>query len=378
MRRDVLFRERLRVYQEGREKKEYMCEVVKREEGIEIRMYDQIDIFNILLFSIEEREYQQMKEAQGIRVDYFVFQRKIVEMLQRVGKEELLLSVGQRKAVIFERSDFRNIVYIELPLSPMPDTQIRLHVSEIIREMQMSNAKSERECTILRDEARRKEQAYTKRISMLEEQLERIEKEHRESSTREKDIQHRYSTEITEKEMIQADLERYKVLYEKAIDEAKKNSERIGRAAESEGLLREKERRCAILEEDLRKANEIIKRNFEEIKERKRAEISLSNQVEEERAKKEEVETKVAQLEVDLIEKCEEIKMQEEMEKERKEAIESLKAMNRSLSKKLESAYRVYSRIYGRTEKVAEEEESTRTDETGTTSSLIVPESINY
>lgn len=367
------------MYEEEREKKEYVCEVLRKSESIEIRFYDQIDIFNILLCTIEEREYYRMKEAQGIKVDYFVFQKKLVEMLERVAANALILSIVQRRAFILERSDFRNIVQVELPLAPIPEEQLRVHISEIVGEMQMSSTQNQRECMLLREESKRKEQAYIQKISSLEERIDRLAQEHRETETREKDINFKYSSEKTDRKLLKSELERYKSLYEKISEDAERNAERVAKAAENDKLLREKEKICHTLEEDLRKANEIIRRSFEEIKERKKAEAALKEQIEDIRQQKEEIASRNTQIEVELVEKKEEVKALEDMERERKEVVESLKAMNRSLGKKLESAYRVYSRIYGRPEqKAADDSESTKTEETATSSSLIAPESINY
>ncbi|KAI5184322.1 hypothetical protein NEHOM01_0067 [Nematocida homosporus] len=375
---DLLFSERIRVLEESGLFKEFKVEVLRKTSCLELRLYDQLDIFHILISRIDENEYYQLKAVQGIRVDFFVFQRKVVEMLERVHRSELILSLVGRTAVILERNDFKNIVQIELPLVDMPEGEFRTYVSEMVNEMVASSSKSKREQVLLKEEMKRKEAVYAQRLSRLEAEIQETAAKYQDLLSKEKERESDLEQQMAKSETDRADAIKYKQLYEELATETAKNASRLSRVDSLEISWREKERSCKLLEEDLKKANEIIKRNFEEIKERKRAEAQISAYLDEARLEKEEIENRNTQLEVDLLEKKEEIKVLEEMERERKEVIDALKHLNRSLNKKLESAYRVYSRLHGRLPPTRPEEEETSKTEDSSGTSLVAPESIHY
>ncbi|KAI5188599.1 hypothetical protein NECID01_0212 [Nematocida sp. AWRm77] len=377
MKGEILFSGTLKAEREHSGRKEFRCELERKHSSIELRMHDQADIFNILVSKVEEHEYSHMKDVQGIRVDYYTFVRKMAEMLGKVQREELSLSVTDTKAVIVERGDFKNIVQIELPLSTMGDVQFKRYVADVVRELQVQNAQSTRENAALREERERSEKMYRREKQSLEEEAAVLRKKYQEVSSEHQEKEGVLETLQQKARRMEEGMHKYQSMYEQASKELGEYTEKIAHVKDIEARKREKERECALLKEDLAKANEIIKRNFEEIKAKKKAEHAFLEDMEEIRTEKARTESTNTQLEAELVEKKEEMKVLEEMGRERKEVIDTLKAQNRILTHKLESAYRVYARLYGRSSPAALfEDDDTKTEDTA--SSLIAPESLNY
>jgi len=374
---EVLFRDVLKAFDREGGVKEVRCELLRKPAHMEVRLIDESDLFNVLISRVEESGYEKMKLEQGIRVEYLGFVKKFAEMLEKAKEGRLVLLLSSASLKVLERSDFKNIVQIELPVKMMGEEQFKSYVSEVLGELQTENARYRRENAYLKEEAQRKTQISSDRARRLEEELEEARKTAKEA-VKERNALEQEAKERREKNAKSSeDLARYVRLYEQIASEAAAGAEKVARAKETEEKLREKEKQHRTLEEDLRKANEIIKRGFEEAKERRKAETALASELEAVKIEKEEALSGSAHLEAELEEKREEVRALEEMERERKEVIDSLKMLNRSLSKKLETAYRVYARLYGRTgaEKIPEEDD-TRTEEN--TSSVIAPESVQY
>ncbi|OAG29460.1 hypothetical protein NEDG_00593 [Nematocida displodere] len=374
--REILFSERVKVHHEG-VSKEFKCELIRTHRGIEVRMYDQSDIFNILISRIEESEYYRIKEVQGIRVDYFVFVKKLVEMLEKVAENRLLLSLTEHKAAILERSDFKNIVQIELPLTTMPEAQFRRYVAEVVNDLQLASGRAERELSSTREEAERRGHLAAQTQARLEEELREVSQKFQALLATHRETEQQKNQHQSQGQNLGEELGRYRALYENLQSETARKHDKMQRVEEIDTRLREAERKSRMLEEDLKKANEIIKRTFDDVKEKKRTEAALKEEIEELSSQKKELEQANAQLEGEVLERREEIRMHEEMERERKEVIGSLKLLNRSLTKRLDSTYRVYTNLYGRTAAdPLSEEDTMRTDDT--TSSIVVPETLHY
>lgn len=319
---------------------EYACELSKKTNAFELKMYNQ-GTFTILLSKINETEYYSIKETQSIRVDFERFITTLGELLRRVQKKELYIEAHGTLKII-ERNTFRNILHLELPLKDLSETEYKVYISDILSKVNRKMACLERENSILREEL-----SSSRRTA---EEMER-----------------KYKQDIS-------DLERYRDERIRQTDEFEmKISNLKSRNEKYEMELEAVKRQNRIIEEDLRKANDIIKKNFEDIKQKIKTENILKQEISNSKHEKEDLETINNRLEMDVMEKNEEIKILKELEVERTEAISNLKTLNKSLNRKLESTYRIYNRIYKPHE---ENEDETRTEDT--TSSMVAPESIHY
>ncbi|KAI5160202.1 hypothetical protein NEAUS03_0966 [Nematocida ausubeli] len=336
---EVLFSGPLSV-QKNSSTAEYICELAKKPEFFELKLYNQAT-FTIMLSKLNESEYYTIKETQSIRVNYVSFIATLSELLKRVQRKELFIEVGSTIKII-ERNTFRNILHLELPLKNLTESEYKMYISEILSKLNRKTSALERENSILKEELMSARRANDDMTQRYREELEKLE-----STT------HRSRREAGDLEMKVNSLK-------KITDESALEIDRL-----------KKENR--ILEDDLKKANDIIKRNFEDLKGRIKSETLLKEETRNYKQEKEDIEAINSRLEMEVMEKNEEIKILKELEEERAEAINNLKIMNKSLNRKLESTYRIYNRIY---KKHDETEEDTKTEET--TSSLIAPESIQY
>ncbi|KAI5190038.1 hypothetical protein NEMIN01_0823 [Nematocida minor] len=336
---EVLFSGALNIFKDG-STAEYTCELSKKPNAFELKLYNQAS-FTILLSRINETEYYSIKETQSIRVDFFRFMTTLAELLKRVQRKELFIEVGSTLKIV-ERNAFRNILHLELPLKDLSEAEYKMYISDILSRLNRHTAALERENSILKEELSSARHTAEELRKKHEEEMDDFESHKKQKLRQEDELSARISelTSLNEKHTM--DVERLK----------KQNR---------------------IIEEDLRKANDIIKRNFEDLKNKIKTENILKQETNNYKHDKEELETINNRLEMDLMEKNEEIKILKELETERIEAINNLKVLNKSLNRKLESTYRIYNRIYKPQE---ENEEDSRTEET--TSSLIAPESIHY
>lgn len=336
---EVLFSGPLSIFKDG-SSEEYACELSRKTDSFELKIYNQ-STFTIMLSKIKETEYYNIKETQCIRVDFERFVKTLGELLKRVQKKELYIEAGHTLKII-ERNTFRNILHLELPLKDLSEAEYRIYISDILSRINRRMSSLERENTILKEELS--------------------------SSRREvEEIGNRYKREISELETHRNERFRQAEEFESKISDLKSRNE--GYAVDIETLRRQNR----AIEEDLRKANNIIKKNFEDLKLKIKTENILKQEVNDYRHDKEDLEAANNRLEMEVIEKNEEIKILKELEIERGEAMNNLKALNKSLNRKLESTYRIYNRIYKPQE---DTEEDTRTEDT--TSSLVAPESIHY
>ncbi|KAH9386919.1 uncharacterized protein NEMAJ01_1815 [Nematocida major] len=332
--REILFTGRVpAVSASGRS--EFSCEITRREETFQMKMYDPRN-FTIFLCRLTESEYFAVKERQSIRVDYAGFVRALCDLLKRVQRGDLYMEVDESVKII-ERNPFRNILHLELNLHKISEAEYRGYAAEILSEITRKKESAERESAGLREEIRRI----------------REREEAEQESARRRDEERRNIREREEAEQ----------------ESARKRAEEA--LSREEEAVRENERlqkQSRVLEEDLKKANEIIRKNFEELKSRVKAESLLRQELNEHREERASLEEECHRLEMQVLEAGEEIKLMKEMESERKEAIGSLKALNKSLSRKLESTYRIYNRVYKETD------DDTKTEE----SSIVAPESVQY
>ncbi|KAI5178213.1 hypothetical protein NEFER01_1391, partial [Nematocida sp. LUAm1] len=293
--KELLFSKKIKGAGEEGRSKEYFCEVLRKDSFLEVRFTEQLDLFNLLICKIDEKEYYQMKEIQGIRVDYYLFQRKLIELLERVYKEELTITFLKNKALIVERNDFKNIVQVELLVSPIADAQLKGYASEILKNLQLENMRYKRDSSLLKEETERKESMLHRTISQLEEEASEYRRRYEETLPREKTLAKQLE-EVKEKETLLLESEkRYKHLYEQLSEEKRENAGKVDRASRTENELREKERHIKSQEEDLRKANEIIKKNFEEIRDRRKEIIHMQQEMKNLAEQKEDVENKALQ-----------------------------------------------------------------------------------
>ncbi|KAI5156264.1 hypothetical protein NEPAR05_0425 [Nematocida parisii] len=319
---------------------EYNCELHKKTDSFELKMYNQ-DTFTIILSKLNESEYYTIKETQSIRVDYSSFIVILSELLKRVQRNELFIEIGSTLKII-ERNTFRNILHLELPLKNLTQTEYKLYISDILSKLNRKTSSLERENSILKEELSSSRKTNEELMGKYREEIEKREKDNYQIKREAHDL----DTQLIR---------------------IKKESAEY--SSEIERIKKEKQ----VLEDDLRKANDIIKRNFEDIKSKVKTETLLKEEARNYKTEKEEIELINNKLEMEIMEKNEEIKILKEMESERIGAINNLKVLNKSLNRKLESTYRIYNRIYKKQEDV---EDDSKTEET--TSSLISPESINY
>lgn len=333
--KEVLFSGRLPITPTSVERSTSLkCEVIKTHEHLEIRLTDTKDMFNLYYSYITPSEYHNIRREQDLRVDYERFTYKLLEMLNDAVKGNLLLLFGKdgSKLVFLERNDFRNIVRLEVKLSRPDDVHFRRYISDIIGKTETENTRLARENAILKSEVETKDSSYSSTVSRLESELSSI---------------------TTEYSGVKRNVDRYV----QEIQELKREIQKNDMASSS--LQMEKDRRIVQIEEDLGKANELVKRFMDESVERKRmAGVLQANEKELERIREE------------WKEKTERVRELEEIRDEKNEVIKTLKTTNEALTSKLDNMHAIYSKIYKQS-KTSKEDSSEAMEDSN---SLVLPE----
>lgn len=373
--KDTAFCETLEVFDEAGTSREHRCEILESPTSVTVRLFDLSDIFRVFVAEIREDTYHRLRESQGIRVGFRVFREKLREMLERVKRRDLILSVVSNTAIILERNDFKNITQLELSLLPLDESEVRKYILAAFAEAERTGREVRAENTVLREEMRRKNEGQQQSISQLRQELtglrESLHAQRRQLSDAEEEKRRNAERAAAAEENAAI----HKSQRESVEAEIRSIREKISRADTLEARAQAQDLKVKSVEEDLHKANAIIKRTLEELKEKKNLVMRLQEELDSLHVQKEALEREAARTELLLLEKTEEIRSISELARERKEAVDSLKILNRSLNKRLSSTYRVYSHLYntGPLSPCGSDEEPETLD-TNSSSTAVVPE----
>lgn len=324
------------------------CDVVRSDDGIEIRLIDTRDVFTFYLSTITPSEFYVMKREQDIIVDYERFVSVVVKMFHELhsGRLRGLFSKETNKFLFVEKDEFRNIVRLELSFSKPDETHYKMYLGDMIGRMEAEGVRLAKENGMLRDKCKNGEKELRDRIRYLEEEVrsgqKKMDKLYKEnellsekSDSRAAEID-RLNSKVYELEKengrLQYELEKLKL-------QDVKNSSLIERAQEME-----KETRT--LKGELNTANEIIRKYSEEMAQMKGLVSGNEEASRDLRSDNKKYKSEVEELRKKLKGVEEKMKRMREDLRAKEARLKDLETENMGLVKNLENAQNVYNHFY--------------------------------
>lgn len=324
------------------------CDITKSQDLLEVRLIDSGDIFYVC--SLSPSDFYVLKREQDLIVDYESFIPILVKLFHGVSTNRLfaLFSKETSRFMFVEKSDFRNIVRLELKFLKPDESHYKRYLSDIISRMESDNIKLLKENGMLKEQCISGDKQLKDRIGYLEQEnstlKSRVEKLYKESDrlTNEsyskgleiKDLKTKILDLEKENTSLVYDVEkaRIEIVKNKSLDEKNKEMEKdlndLRREMETaNGIIRKLKEDNGSLKTSLEKFEEVGKNTKSENK-------KMKNELDELKKKLRGVEEKYK-------------KNKEEL-KNRESQIKQLENENQGLARRLENAQSVYNHFYSK------------------------------
>ncbi|KAF9763671.1 Spindle assembly abnormal protein 6 like protein [Nosema granulosis] len=326
------------------------CDITKTDELVDIRLIDTRDIFTFYVCSLTPSDFYVLKREQDLIVDYDKFIPILVKLFHGVSTNRLcaLFSKETWKFMFVEKSEFRNIVRLELSFLKPDESHYKRYLSDIISRMESDNIRLIKENGMLKEQCLNGDKQMKDRMGYLEEELSshktKIERLYKESD--------RLTNENYNKGMEIKDLKNKVLSLEKentnlSYDVEKAKLE-IVKNKNFEEKNKEIEKEVQELRKEIDTANEIIRKMREE-----NLNLKTSLEKHEDSGKGVKNENKKLKSELDDLKKkyrgLEEKSRKNKEDLKQKEAqIKQLENENQGLSRRLENAQSVYNHFYSK------------------------------
>lgn len=344
------------------------CDIVRREERLEIRLIDIKDLFSFFVCTISSGDFYLLKREQDIRVDFETFIRKIVEMFHSLTRNKLvgLFSRETNKFTFLERNDFKNIVRLELRFTKPDEMHYKRYLSDLIYRMESDNIKLIKENNFLKEQCKNGDIEMQEKIKFLEIDIRESERRSNNVIRELGALEDKYLRKCSElnsfeKENYEMKEDLKKITYEmdrlkesehknvsqnRKLNELKMENKKLEEKVED--LTEDKK----ILEEETQRLKNFYDEKKEESKELKGSSVKIKKELEELKEKNKALEEKYKNI--------------KNSTKNNENKIKELENENKVLKKKLENTQSVYHHFYNKNN----QNPSPESDETALFSSL--------
>ncbi|EOB14533.1 Laminin subunit beta-4 [Nosema bombycis CQ1] len=338
------------------------CDITRSDDLVEVRLIDTRDIFTFYVCNLSQSDFYILKREQDLIVDYESFIPILVKLFHGILTKRLfaLFSKETTKFMFVEKSEFRNIIRLELPFLKPDESHFKRYLSDIIERMESYNIKLIKENGMLKEQCINGDKQMKDKISYLEGESSslkiKLEKIYKESD--------KLNKENLEKDLNLKDLKNKIFKLEKDNNELNYDLEKSKlEIVKNQGIksnIDNYEKEIINLKKEIETANEIIKDLKEENKEIK----SNKEHFEEENLK---IKKSNENLKKDLEDFKKKLKnlinKNKQLEEENEKIIksnENLKKEGENIKKKLENAQSVYNHFYNKKMEIEsiEEEDS--------------------
>lgn len=326
------------------------CDITKTDELLEIRLIDTGDIFSFYVCSISPSDFYVLKREQDLIVDYEKFIPILVKLFHGVSTNRLyaLFSKETSKFMFVEKSEFRNIVRLEIKFLKPDESHYKRYLSDIISRMESDNIKLIKENGMLKEQCISGDKQMKDRIGFLEEEQaslkSKIERMYKESD-RLTNESYTKGMEIKELKSRILDLEKENTSLVYDVEKARLE---VVKSKNLEEKNREIEKEVGDLRREIETANEIIRRLRED-----NGSLKASLEKYEDSGKNTKSENKRLKNELEEVKKKmksleEKFKRNKEDLKGKESQIKLLESENQGLSRRLENAQSVYNHFYSK------------------------------
>ncbi|KAM0672359.1 hypothetical protein CWI42_011130 [Ordospora colligata] len=326
------------------------CEMVRSDDGVEIRLIDTRDMFTFYLNAISPSDFYVMKREQDIIVDYDRFVNVLVKMLHGLqnGRLSGIFSRETNRFVFVEKDEFRNIVRLELQFSKPDESHYKQYLGDILGRMESDNIRLIKENEMLREKCKGYERDAKERRRYLEEELAKAQKkaeklfkenagfiESMKSSNEDlSKLNNRIYELEKENSKLQYDLEKLKL-------QEVKNASLVEKTQE----IDEENRK---LKNEINTANEIIRKCMDEVAQMKSSSAENDERTKDIRSENKKLKTELDALRNKVKDLDDKHKRMSDDSKAKDSRLKDLEIENGKLVKKLENAQSVYSHFYSK------------------------------